>query len=583
MRVIGIKINNYKSFGDNNNILRFDSENTVALIGKNESGKSNTLMAIKDLSFFEPNLRTNMFADKNRITNGEITISIDIEFDEQDFPDQKEVIKNYKSRFIFRKKDESIWINFDGCISDILSNDKKLLELSNEISKFSSVYQQEKNASILKEKIKNFTNTYIKLISADNILNMNAEKKEIYEKFRELLENYYESFKKVLPKIIYFSNNMVLKNQYTYDDITKNEDIMGLTFLLEALKFSLEDLKSWLNSNDTAVKQKYSIKFQNELTRFNKNFQKYYKTNKIELLFNVDSKKIEFSVKDDLERDGTSVTTFSERSDGLKWYLSMFIQLYSAKKKYKYSLILIDEPGNSLHVIAQKKLLELLMMTENFQIIYTTHSPYMIDSNHLENIRLIVKDKFTNIVNGLNNPNKKGESSFKETLTPILEAIGLSLNYNFGPLPNKLNVIVEGISDYLYIKAMFKIFNIDPDKIPNIIPCIGATNESNIVSILLGWGYEFKCIFDNDPEGIKAYSDIQKYIDNYEDKLYFISDNEGDNIESLLSGKIKEIIKSSSKTIAAKRFSYMLEENMLELDEETKQNFEKLFRKIKII
>ena len=303
MRVIGIKINNYKSFGDNNNILRFDSENTVALIGKNESGKSNTLMAIKDLSFFEPNLRTNMFADKNRITNGEITISIDIEFDEQDFPDQKEVIKNYKSRFIFRKKDESIWINFDGCISDILSNDKKLLELSNEISKFSSVYQQEKNASILKEKIKNFTNTYIKLISADNILSMNAEKKEYYEKFRELLENYYESFKKVLPKIIYFSNNMVLKNQYTYDDITKNEDIMGLTFLLEALKFSLEDLKSWLNSNDTAVKQKYSIKFQNELTRFNKNFQKYYKTNKIELLFNVDSKKIEFSVKDDLKRN----------------------------------------------------------------------------------------------------------------------------------------------------------------------------------------------------------------------------------------------------------------------------------------
>ena len=580
MRVIGIKINNYKSFGEDNNILRFDAEDTIALIGKNESGKSNTLMAIKDLLFFEHNLKTNIFNDKNRITNNEITISIDIEFNEQDFPNHKEIIKNYKSRFTFRKKDENIWIDFDGCISDILSNDKELTELSNEISKFSSAYQQEKKASILRDKIKNFTNTYINLVNTGNILNMNAEKKEIYEKFRELLENYYENFKKVLPKIIYFSNNMVLKNQYTYEDISKKEDIIGLTFLLEALNFSLDDLKSWLICNDVALKQKYSIKFQNELTKFNENFQNYYKTNKIELLFNVDSKKIEFSVKDDLERDGTSVTAFSERSDGLKWYLSMFIQLYFAKKKYKYCLILIDEPGNSLHVIAQKKLLELLMITDNCQIIYTTHSPYMIDSNHLENIRLIVKDKFTNIVNGLNNPKKKGESSFKETLTPILEAIGLSLNYNFGPSPNKLNVVVEGISDYLYIKAMLKVFNIDSDKNPNIIPCIGATNESNIVSILIGWGYDFKCIFDNDPEGIKVYNDIKNYLDNYEDKLFFVSDNEGDCIESLLSNEMKEQIESSSKTIAAKKFSSMLEKNILEVDDETKQNFERLFRKI---
>ena len=62
----------------------------------------------------------------------------------------------------------------------------------------------------------------------------------------------------------------------------------------------------------------------------------------------------------------------------------------------------------------------------------------MIDIKNLESIRLVGKTKFTEIKNGLNSRNK-------ETLTPILNAIGSSLNYNFGPQQNKLNLVVEGI------------------------------------------------------------------------------------------------------------------------------------------
>lgn len=583
MRIVGIKIDNYKSFGENNNILRFDSEDTIALIGKNETGKSNTLMAIKDLSFFESNIRTNIFENQNRINNNEVLISIDIEFNEDEFSDKKEFIKDYKSRFVFCKKYGYIDMSFDGCISNILESDTQLLDLSEQISKFPTKYQQEKNAAILKEKIKNYTNRYINLSNIANVLNIDGERKTIYEQFKNLLDEYYSYFRKILPKIIYFSNNMVLKNQYSYDSIIKNEDINGLNYLLEALNFSMDDLKIWLTSKDGAIKQKNSVKFQNELNKFNQEFQKYYKTNKIELLCNVDSKNIEFSVRDDLEDDGTSITTFSERSDGLKWYLSMFIQLYFSRKKYKYSLILVDEPGNSLHVIAQKKLLELLMITKDYQIIYTTHSPYMIDSEHLENIRLIIKDKFTNIINGLNNAHRKGKISFKETLTPVLEAIGLSLNYNFGPSSTKLNLIVEGISDYLYIKSMFNVLNIRDDKRPNIIPCVGVANESNIASILLGWGYKFKCVFDNDKEGIKTYNELKKYLDNYKEILYFISDNNGYTIENLLSNRIKEKIESGSKTLNAKKFSAMTDKGELEVDKETKQRFATFFKKLKII
>ena len=583
MRIIGIKIDNYKSFSNNQNILRFDSEDTIALIGKNESGKSNTLLALKDLTFFEPMTNINIFENRNRSTNKEVIVSIDIEFDKKDFIYKEDIIKGYKSRFTFRKVDNSLFLDFDGCISDILKSDSKLAELSEQISKYTSKYQQEKNAKVYKDKVKNYYSTYVKFVNADSILNMDNEQKQKHEEFKSLLSQYYETFRKILPKIIYFSNNMVLKNKYTLDNISKKEDVLGLQLLLESLNFSWDDLNKWLTTTDGATKQKYNIRFQNELRKFNETFQKYYKTNKIELLAYMDSKAIEFSVKDDLEKDGTSITSFSERSDGLKWYLSMFIQLYSSKEKYNYSLILLDEPGNSLHVIAQKRLLELLMKTENFQIIYTTHSPYMIDIEHLENIRLITKDRFTNITNGINNIKKKGNKSFKETLTPILEAIGLSLNYNFGPSSIKENLIVEGISDYFYLKTMFKVFDLDEENVPNIIPCVGATNESNIVSILLGWGYDYKCLFDNDKEGRKSYDQIKKCLEGYENKLFFVSNNDGDTIENLLSKKIRNEIECGSKTLNSKKFSMLVNKKELEIDKETIDNFNDLFKRLKIL
>lgn len=581
MRIIGIKINNYKSFSDMNNVLRFDFENTLALIGKNETGKSNTLLALKDLCFFDTNMKTDIFENRNRISNNEVEISIDVEFNESDFPDEKNNINKYISRFIFKKENGQYVLNFDGCLSDILNSDEELRELSAEILKFNASYQQENNVRLFKQKVQKYSSTFIRLNNAESLFNMDAVKKEKFSHFKSIMENYYNEFRNVLPKIIYFSNTMVLKNKYTYENIIKKEDIIGLKFLLEALNFTIEDLKQWLTTNDGAQKQKYYLKFKNQVDQFNKEFQKFYKTNKIELLFNVDSKNIEFTIKDNTE--DMSITNFSERSDGLKWYLSMFIQLYSTRKKYNYSLILLDEPGNSLHVIAQKKLLELLLITENFQIIYTTHSPYMIDIEHLENIRLIIKDKYTNIVNGINNSKKKGSKSFKETLTPILEAIGLSINYNFGPSPNKLNLVVEGITDYFYIKTMIRIFNIDENKVPNIIPCVGATNESNIVSILIGWGYDFKCLFDNDKEGLDETNKLKKSLEDSDNKIFFVSDEYGHTIENLICEKTACEIKSSSKTLTAKKFSMMVEKKELEVDQITKNNFKKLFKKIGIM
>ena len=91
---------------------------------------------------------------------------------------------------------------------------------------------------------------------------------------------------------------------------------------------------------------------------------------------------------------------FEERSNGLKWYLNMYLQLLSKTKKYDIEnyIILLDEPGVYLHINAQKEVLKLF---ENFvkndnQIIYTTQLPSMIYQDKLYRTRLIIKDSIGN-------------------------------------------------------------------------------------------------------------------------------------------------------------------------------------------
>lgn len=88
MRITGIKIDNFKSFGDKNNLIRFDSEDTIGLIGKNESGKSNTLLALKDIKFFDNSMRQDLFSKVNRINNKEVKISVNILFEDKDIREE---------------------------------------------------------------------------------------------------------------------------------------------------------------------------------------------------------------------------------------------------------------------------------------------------------------------------------------------------------------------------------------------------------------------------------------------------------------------------------------------------------------
>lgn len=144
-----------------------------------------------------------------------------------------------------------------------------------------------------------------------------------------------------------------------------------------------------------------------------------------------------------------------QRSRGFLWFLSFYLRLAAARKRDpdRKRVLLIDEPGTHLHARAQRDVLHLLedRLSRFDQIIYSTHSPYLIPTEKLHRLRIAIKDakEGTLILDRLTHPRLRGEG-FRDTLSPILTAIGLDIR---GALEfvKKKNLLVEGISDCYYI------------------------------------------------------------------------------------------------------------------------------------
>ena len=84
---------------------------------------------------------------------------------------------------------------------------------------------------------------------------------------------------------------------------------------------------------------------------------------------------------------------WTERSHGFIWFLSFLIHFEHRKRQKENMILLLDEPGLSLHAHAQKDLLNYFDNSlQNYQLIYSTHSPFLVDSSRLDRIRF-VQDK----------------------------------------------------------------------------------------------------------------------------------------------------------------------------------------------
>ncbi len=148
---------------------------------------------------------------------------------------------------------------------------------------------------------------------------------------------------------------------------------------------------------------------------------------------------------------------FSERSAGFIWFFSFLVKFAQIKKNRGNVIILLDEPGLTLHGTAQQDLLRYFaeQLAPKHQLIYSTHSPFMVPANHLASVRtvedVVVRDDRDRKISQGTKIRADVLTTDPQTNFPIFGAMGFEVTQGLIIAPNTL--LVEGPSDILYLQA----------------------------------------------------------------------------------------------------------------------------------
>lgn len=181
--------------------------------------------------------------------------------------------------------------------------------------------------------------------------------------------------------------------------------------------------------------------------------------------------------------------SLSQQSLGFKWFFTFYTLCSSILKNRRKYIILLDEPGNHLHGSAQANLLNFLNeISKDIQIIFTTHSPFMV--THLDQVRSVYYDQDQgSVITGLEN---KGDPA---RFLPLQAALGYDVAQNL--FITKNNLVVEGVSDRLYLEHFSGLLEEEglSDDI-SIIPAHSLSKVENLVSFLYGQKLNVVCLLD---------------------------------------------------------------------------------------
>ena len=202
----------------------------------------------------------------------------------------------------------------------------------------------------------------------------------------------------------------------------------------------------------------------------------------------------------------TVSTELGARSRGFVWFFSFLAWYQNLRKENENLILLLDEPGLFLHAKAQGDLLHYFKkeLTPHHQLIYTTHSPFMIDPMHFEHVRVVQNLSIESDSDNLSDEQQGTKvitevlKATRDSLFPLQGALGYEIYQTLFIGPNSL--VVEGVSDLLYIQTMSALlqqkgkkglnpdWTITPvggsDKVPTFVALIGASTKLNVAVLI---------------------------------------------------------------------------------------------------
>ena len=196
-------------------------------------------------------------------------------------------------------------------------------------------------------------------------------------------------------------------------------------------------------------------------------------------------------------------TPFRQRSHGFVWFFSFLVwfdevqnQLTDTKERMEKNVILLlDEPALSLHALAQADFLSYMdKLATRHQVIYTTHSPFMIHSDRLERVRTVEdKDNEGTVIAA------DLDHSDARTLFPLQAALGWTIAQNL--FIAKRNLLVEGTSELVYLQTMSAVLEAGGGRSGlrddvTIVPVGGLDKVATFVALLGANGLELAVLHD---------------------------------------------------------------------------------------
>jgi len=599
MELVKFRIHNYKSIKDSGDC--YLSKKLTIFAGKNESGKTSILEALEDchedniiretakpiegdelpyidLFFKLPKNEINAILKKANIektVSKEAVIGIRKQYGEKAY----KLIDNNEIDF----NEAETWEEIIPKINDELDGVNEnvgTVELANQSAEEYKVTLNQALAS----RLVNIGGRQVRIPEVADTNKINNAIKLIDSYISNLPQT--DRFVKVivdenLPYFILFSSF-----EDSFPDSIKTTELSTNTWAKD-----LEVVSNFRIDKISEANSQAQRNHQNKInTEFTEHFKKYWKQDNITLSVDKDGDVVNFWIME----DGVPYAP-SQRSKGQQWYLSFYVRVLARSKEDRPNIILIDEPGLYLHAKAQKDLLNVLNLhSSEYPIIFSTHSPYLISEENLENIRLVEKrNKYTTILGKIHSHGKAD----KETLTPILTAIGLGINDSITNIEQKDNIVVEGPEDTFYLQA-FKLL-CRKDIKSNFVYGGGAGNMGKVGTILEGWGCNVSYLYDNDkgkkdgticlkdtwavlPEKIHAVtadakSTIADILSNSDFKKYVLCN------ESLkYTTKNSEYIKNNGKekVLLARLFLQKVKNKEVKLDNNSISNIKMLFEKI---
>ena len=341
----------------------------------------------------------------------------------------------------------------------------------------------------------------------------------------------------MLPRFVYYSNYGNLDSEIYLPHVVENlkRDDLGakeaakartLRVLFSFVRLSPEEILELGRDFDQVhqgreptteeiaeianKKRERSILLQSAETTLTTQFRNWWRQGNYRFELQADGDHFRIWVSDDRRPEKIELES---RSTGLQWFLSFYLVfLVESLGNHKDAVLLLDEPGLSLHPLAQRDLSSFFdNLSKTNAIIYTAHSPFLVDADRIDRARkvYVAADGTTKATSNLRHT--EGDDEQPGAAYAVHSALGLTVAESL--LIGCQPVIVEGASDQHYLTAIKSLLiagrRIAPRRELVFPPAGGARTTRIVASILTGRDQELPIVLlDGDEPGRRMANEL---------------------------------------------------------------------------